>query len=104
MMSPRRRAAPVLTFRNNEFLGDMAAWAREHCQNNEEQMERLCKNLRTAREIALTQRQQQLMQMYYDEGQTMTAIARELNLNRSTVSRDLARGRERLRRCLRYTF
>ena len=103
-MSPGRKTAPVLTFRNNEFSGDMAAWAREHCANNEEQMERLCKNLRTARKIALTQRQQQIMRMYYDEGQTMADIARELHINRSTVSRHLSRGRERLRRCLRYTF
>ena len=103
-MSPGRKIAPVLTLRNNEFSGDMAAWAREHCENNEEQIERLCKNLRTARATALTARQQQVMQMYYDEGQTMDAIAKELHINRSTVSRHLSRGRERLRRCLRYTF
>ena len=103
-MSPRRKAAPFLNVRNNEFAGDMAAWARENCQNNEEQMERLHKNLHLARKTALTARQQQIMQLYYDEGLTMPAIAQQLQISCSTVSRSLARGRALLKRYLRYSF
>lgn len=103
-MSQRKKPAPFLTFRNNEFSGDMAAWAAENCENNEEQLARLYKNLRLVRQFELTDRQRQIMQMYYDEGQSMTAIARELHIHRSTVSRNLSRGRERLKRFLRYAF
>ena len=103
-MSPRKKPTPFLTFRNNEFSGDMAAWAAENCEDNEEQMARLYKNLRLVRQFELTERQQEIMRMYYDEGQTVTAIARELHLHRSTVSRSLSRGRERLKRFLRYSF
>ena len=103
-MSPRKKPAPFLTFRNNEFAGDMAAWAAENCESNEEQLARLYRNLRLARQVELTERQRQIMEMYYDEGKPMTAIAKELHLNRSTVSRSLARGRERLKRYLRYSF
>jgi len=103
-MSPRKKPAPFLTFRNNEFSGDMAAWAAENCEDNEEQLARLYKNLRLVRQFELTERQQQIMQMYYDERQTITAIARELHIQPSTVSRILSRGRERLKRYLRYSF
>jgi DNA-directed RNA polymerase specialized sigma24 family protein len=40
--------------------------------------------------------------MYYGQNKTMDAIAKELGVNKSTVSRTLKRGRQRLYRCLRY--
>lgn len=42
--------------------------------------------------------------MYFDQGKNMAQIARELGLNRSTVSRTLVRAKNRLYRCLRYGF
>ena len=42
------------------------------------------------------------MLMYYGQGMTMEAIAKDLGVNKSTVSRTLKRGRQRLWRCLRY--
>ena len=42
------------------------------------------------------------MQMYYVRDIRMTDIARELGVNISTVSRNISRGRKKLKRCLRY--
>jgi len=99
-----RKPAPFLNYRSNEFPGDFAAWLKENSGDNEEQRERLLKNLRIARKSALTPRQQQMLGMYFDEGKTMVEIANQLHLNKSTVSRNIARGLHRLSRCLRYSF
>ena len=103
-MGVYRAPERALSFRNNEFLGDLAEWNREHSPDNSEQLERLRRNLRKAREAELTPRQQQMIRMYYDEGKTMTKIARQLHVNKSTVSRTLARGRARLKKYLKYSF
>lgn len=101
-MAPRRKPEAPLTIRDNEFIGDMAAWRMAHSEDNSEQLERLRRSLRSARTAELTARQQQMLRMYYDEGKTMTRIATLLKVNKSTVSRTIARGRRRLKRCLKY--
>ena len=53
---------------------------------------------------ALTDRQRQMLELYYDQGLTMGQIALKLNLNRSTVSRTLSRAKDKLYRCLRYSL
>ncbi len=58
--------------------------------------------VRCAVEESLTPRQRQLVEMYYIRQMPMHYIARELNLNVSTVSRTLARAKARLERCLKY--
>lgn len=103
-MGGYRQPSPARVFRDNEFIGDLAAWNREHSEDNSEQLERLRRNLRRAREQELTPRQKQMIRMYYDEGKTMTKIARLLHVNKSTVSRTIARGRNRLKRYLKYSF
>jgi DNA-directed RNA polymerase specialized sigma subunit len=50
----------------------------------------------------LTERQLQIAEMYFVQQMSMECIARELGINVSTVSRTLARGKKRMRRCLRY--
>ena len=42
------------------------------------------------------------MILYYGRGMSMEAIAQQCGVNKSTVSRTLKRGRQRLYRCLRY--
>ena len=101
-MSPRRKPDAPLTIRDNEFLGDMAAWNMAHSEDNSEQLDRLRRILRSARAAELTPRQRQMLRMYYDEGKSMTRIATLLKVNKSTVSRTIARGRRRLKRCLKY--
>ena len=50
----------------------------------------------------LTERQAQMVRMYYIEQHTMRDIAGMLGVNISTVSRTLAAARKRLKRCLKY--
>ena len=90
--------------RSSEWIGDMTVYRRETAEDNQLQLERLRRNLRTAREQELTPRQRQMLELRYDRQMSVTEIARELGVRPSTVSRTLARARERLRRCLRYSW
>ena len=90
--------------RSSEWIGDMTVWMREHAEDNSDQLERLRRNLRRAREQELTPRQREILALYYDRGLKMPQIARKLGVNRSTVSRTVKRARERLYRCLRYAL
>lgn len=90
--------------RSSEWMGDLTVWLRQNASDNGEQLDRLRTKLRYARSAELTQRQQQLLRLYFEEGKTMPQIARELHVSCSTVSRTLRRARERLYRCLRYSF
>ena len=90
--------------RSSEWAGDMTVWLRENANDNQEQMERLLRNLRKARKRELTPRQQQILTMRFEQNMSGAEIARELGLNRSTVSRTLRRAQKRLRRCLQYAL
>ena len=96
-------ATPFNT-RSSEWSGDMAVWLRENADDNQEQIDRLLRNLRKARVQELTPRQQQMLSMRFEQNMSVTEIAQELGLNRSTVSRTLRRAQERLRRCLQYAL
>lgn len=93
-----------LDARGGQWLADLVSWERDNAPGNDEDLERLRRNLRLAREQVLTPRQRQLLDLYYDQGLTMGQIALRLGLNRSTVSRTLQRARDRLYHCLRYTL
>ena len=82
------------SLRNNEFYGDMAAWLRANAQDNDGELLRLKRNLRLARQEALTARQRQLLRMNFEQNKTVTEIAQELGVNKSTVSRTLLRGEQ----------
>lgn len=90
--------------RDNECLGDLAAWEADNSEDNSEQLARLRRNLRQVRARELTPRQAEMIHLYYDLGLTIPQIAREKGINKSTVSRTLARGRERLKRYLQYSW
>lgn len=62
----------------------------------------MSENMASALAEELTPRQQQVVHMYYVDQMLMRDIADTLGVNVSTVSRTLGRGRDRLRRCLRY--
>ena len=68
--------------RNNEFYGDMAAWLRANAQDNDGE----------------------LLRMNFEQNKTVTEIAQELGVNKSTVSRTLLRAKRRLYQCLRYAL
>ena len=105
-MAAVRTNAPkkALTLRDNEFWGDLAAWERASGEDNEEQMERLRRNLKRVRDMELTDRQAEMIHLYYDLGMSIPQIAREQGVHKSSVSRTLKRGRERLKKYLQYSF
>lgn len=50
----------------------------------------------------LTDRQRELIEMYYLKGMSMTEIANELGVSISTVSRTIMRGKARIRKYFKY--
>ena len=90
--------------RSSEWAVDMTVWLRENANDNQEQIDRLLRNLRKARVQELTPRQQEVLSLRYEQNMRITEIAQHLGLNRSTVSRTLRRAQERLRRCLQYAL
>ena len=87
-----------------DFNADLQVWMRENAEDNSEQLSRLKRNLRQARELELTPRHRQVLAMHFDQDLSVTQIARELHVNPSTITRTLQRAKGRLRRCLRYGF
>lgn len=90
--------------RASEWIGDLTVWNRQNASDNAEQLDRLRRNLRKAREQELTPRQRQMLELYFDQGMNIPQIAGELGVHRSTVSRTLRRAKNRLYRCLRYAL
>lgn len=93
-----------LILRDNEFMGDLAAWERANAGDNDEQLDRLRRNLQKVRELELTEKQAEAVHLYYDLGLSIAQIAQERGVHKSTVSRTLARARERLKRYLQYSW
>lgn len=60
--------------------------------------------LHRAIEVVLTERQAQMVTMYYLHQQTMADIAESLGINISTVSRTLKSAREKLAKALEYSL
>ena len=98
---PARRAAAR---RNNEFVGDMAAWEQDNGPDNGSEMARLRQNMRKVRSAELTPRQDEMVHLYYDIGLSIPRIAQQLGVHKSTVSRTLARARVTLKRYLQSSF
>lgn len=90
--------------RSSEWIGDMTVWLRENSEDNGEQLARLRRNLRLARERELTPCQRQVLEMRFEQQMRVSEIARELGVNPSTITRTLQRATERLRRCLQYSL
>ena len=87
-----------------QLLADLTVWERENSEDNAQQLQRLHRNLRLARQQVLTPRQQQVITLFFEQQMNMTEIARQLGIHRSTVSRTLQRAKSRLYQALRYNF
>ena len=61
-------------------------------------------SLPMAVEQDLTDRQRQILRMRYSQSMTVSSIARELGINKSTVSRTLSNSTMKLYRSLRYSL
>ena len=88
--------------RGGAYAADMAVYAREMSSDNSAQMSRVKRNLVRALQEDVTARQRQVLLLYYAEQMNMREIGERLGVDKSTVSRTIKRGEERLRRCLRY--
>lgn len=82
----------------------LCLWRQEQSGDNQERIRRLLSNLPLAVQQELTPRQREILQMRFTGGMSITGIAKELGLNKSTVSRSLTRSVERLYRSLRYSL
>ena len=85
-------------------IASLCLWRQEESGDNRERIRRLLSNLPLAVQQELTPRQREILRLRFTGGMSVTAIARELGLNKSTVSRSLARSMERLYRSLRYSL
>ena len=97
-------ASNAYSTRSSEWIGDMTVWLRENGEDNHDQMLRLRRQLRAARERELTPRQRQFLTRYFDEGLSMREIAEAAGVDPSTVSRTLSRAKARLHRALQYAL
>ena len=91
-----------VSYDNTFGMVDLAVYTELMAQDNKDQINRLKRNLTHALRQDITQRQREYMMLYYGKGMSMEAIAQQFGVNKSTVSRTLKRGRQRLYRCLRY--
>lgn len=85
-------------------ITSLCLWRQEQSGDNQERIRRLLSNLPLAVQQELTPRQREILQMRFTGGMSITGIAKELGLNKSTVSRSLTRSVERLYRSLRYSL
>ena len=85
-----------------QTYGEYKRYLRSLGGDNSDERGVLKRNLSRAIREELTARQWEFVQMYFVLGMTMSEIAEARDVNVSTVSRTIARGLTRLRRCLRY--
>lgn len=85
-------------------LTDSFPWPKDLYPDNSQDLQRLRQKLRQAKRLELTDRQRQVLSLYYEQGMSIPQIGNTLGVHRSTVSRTLRRARERLRHYLRYTL
>ena len=81
---------------------EMTAYVRQIAGDNSGEHSRLKRNLIRAIREELTDRQRQVLTLYYVRGMTITEVAQELGVCASTSYRTLHRAERRLFRCLRY--
>ena len=85
-------------------IASLCLWKQEQSGDNRDRIRRLLSNLPLAVEQELTPRQREILQLRFTSGMSITAIAQQLGLNKSTVSRSLSRSIERLYKSLRYSL
>ena len=88
--------------RGRAYAADMAAYSLHMSADNSREISRLKRNLVRCLREDVTPRQRQALLMYYAQGLNMREIGERLGVDRSTVSRTIKRGEQRLQRCLRY--
>jgi len=90
--------------RGGLYAADMAQYARliSEQNTNAREMAELKLALWPALHEDVTEKQRDYLLLYYGEGLNMNEIGERMGVDKSTVSRTIKRGEDRLRRCLRY--
>lgn len=90
--------------RGGKYAADMAEYSRQISEQstNTQELSRLKRNLIRALREDVTDRQREVLRLYYAERKNMREIGELLGVDKSTVSRTIKRGEQRLKRCLRY--
>lgn len=88
--------------RGRENERDLAVYTRLMAEDNGASSNSCAGILAQALREEVTERQKQVLFLYYNQGLTMREIGAALGVDRSTVSRTIKRGEARLHRCLRY--
>ena len=84
------------------YAADMAMYSRQMAADNSREISRLKRNLIRCLREDVTEKQRQAMLLYYAEGRNMREIGEAMGVDKSSVSRTIKRGEQRLQRCLRY--
>lgn len=87
-----------------EIFGDRLPMLQRTLSNgdNRKQLENIKSHLIRAIDEELTDRQKQIVNMFFFEGKTLTEISEILKINKSTVSRHITRAKEKLKNALQY--
>ena len=85
-------------------IASLCLWKQERTGDNQDRIRRLLSNLPMAVQQELTPRQREILQLRFTGGMSVSDIAQQLGVNKSTVSRSLARSMERLYKSLRYSL
>ena len=88
--------------RGKLYAADMAMYSRQIAADNSKEISRLKRNLIRCLREDVTDKQRQMMLLYYADGKNMREIGERMGVDKSTVSRNLKRGEANLRRCLRF--
>lgn len=91
-----------IQYNNRIDWADLAHLARTMEPDNQARLAEIQACLGQALREEVTDRQRQVLFLYYSQGLNMRQIAEALGVERSTVSRTLKRGEERIRRRMRY--
>lgn len=88
-----------------EVFGDHFPWVDNtsaYYSDNSKQLEMLKRSLNKAIKSELTECQRIAVEEFFYNGKSVTQIALELGVNKSTVSRHLKRAKEKLSHALKY--
>lgn len=90
--------------RGGLYAADMAQYARMISEQNTNTRELTQVKLALWRALHedVTEKQRDYLLLYYGEGLNMNQIGERMGVDKSTVSRTIKRGEDKLRRCLRY--
>ena len=90
------------SYDNAAYLADLSVYVQLMSEDNSAQLGQLKRNLAHALRHDVTPKQREYLTLYYAEGLNLREISERTGVHKSTVSRTMKRGRERLYRCLRY--